>query len=109
MWMVFPFTLPCNSGSVIDARSSVLKICHLDQCGNILSSPYLSWGSEASTQQLRTSTTETNERRFVCVVTEKHITVHQQPVLKVYATVDPVPEDTFVVRADTMVIECKFS
>ena len=57
------------------------------------------------TRQLQTTTNETNERRFVCVVTEKHISVYQQPSLKVYASVEPVPEDTYVVRADTMVIE----
>ena len=103
------------TGTLVEASYSIIKTSHLDKCGNILPSPFSYWkcadsannngGGGGNGRSVLTNSTETSERRFVCLATEKQILVHQLPSMSLFASVEPVPEDTFVVRADDMVID----
>ncbi|XP_065648089.1 syntaxin-binding protein 5 isoform X2 [Hydra vulgaris] len=83
-----------------DHRHCVLDLTHLDSYGNIIRSPFEQHSSTCSL-----ASTESSEKQYICITTEKSIKVLILPWFKTHASVDPVGVDAFIVKADSMPVE----
>ena len=103
---------------MLDYHHCILNITHLDEYGNIESAPFSCWTeSESSSSSNKTTSyqkqqvfsSECSKKLFAVITTEKAIKVCSLPSMRLHTSVGPVDTDSFIIKAEAMVVGGKLN